>query len=329
MGYPTPIEWTDATWNPVGGCEIESPGCINCYAQKLAASPRLRNHPLYAGITREVKGKPVFNGILTRLPLDHKAWTWPLSWRGAREPKLGAGKPSMIFPDDMSDLFHPRRPTEDIDRVVATLLLSGHIAQILTKRAEGMARYFSDHAMGVRVRDAMDEITLSWRGRKLIGGGSFQNLWYGISAERQKEMFERARHLRFLADAGFQIFVSMEPLLERTVLPSWFGTVTPKPWIIVGGESGPDARPMHPGWVREIRDQCGEMGLPFFFKQWGEFGRVAITKEEFANPEPQHRGEHFEMEGDCVIVMRRMGKAHTGRRLDGVEHNAFPVVGCA
>src|SRR5574341_811905 len=119
MGYPTNIEWTDATWNPIGGCSIKSPGCINCYAMRIAGSGKLDYHPLYAGVTTMYKGKPVFNGKMTILPDDHPAWEWPLKWRGAKRPVMGSGMPSLIFVGDMADLFHEDRPEVEIARVTS------------------------------------------------------------------------------------------------------------------------------------------------------------------------------------------------------------------
>ena len=144
MGAISGIEWTDATWNPIGACSIKSPGCIYCYAQGLAGT-RLKHHALYAGTTDIVKDRPVFNGHLTAAPDDHPVWTWPMRWRGARNPRLGPGKPSMIFVGDMSDLFHEDRPEETIDRVFDVMKLSpSHIFQVLTKRASRMLEYLSD-----------------------------------------------------------------------------------------------------------------------------------------------------------------------------------------
>lgn len=300
MGYPTKIEWTDATWNTVGGCDIHSPGCINCYAMPIAASGRLREHPLYRGVTKLVKGKPVFNGMLTVLPVDHPGWTWPLRWRGAAQPKLGAGKPSLIFVGDMSDLFHKDRPVAHVDRVAGTIMASTHIGQLLTKRADVMADYF----------------TSARTAHQLAHEGPHPRLWLGFSAERQQEMDERAKHMRRLAEAGWQIFVSIEPLLGPVVLPSWFGHVPRKPWVIVGGESGPDAREMYPTWIRAIRDHAWEMHCPFFFKQWGEYA---------------HEGQQ-DAEGKTLIFpidaegYQRIGKKRAGRLLDHREYSEFPEV---
>src|SRR4051794_7805266 len=119
MGAQTGIEWTDATWNPIGGCSVHGPECKNCYAMKLAGG-RLRNHPLYAGTTDATKAGPVFNGKMTAAAdSDFWAWNWPLRWRGAKQPVRGRGARSLCFPFDMSDLFHAARPRRIIDRCFA------------------------------------------------------------------------------------------------------------------------------------------------------------------------------------------------------------------
>lgn len=319
MGYPTPIEWTDATWNPVGGCDIHSPGCINCYAQRIAGSPRLRNHPLYSGVTKVVKGKPVFNGMLTALPPDHPGWQFPLRWRGAKQPKLGPAKPSLIFVGDMADLMHRDRASEDIDRTVLTIMLSKHIGLFLTKRADVLTRYFSSDVVATRL---IDQVYYIEDGGVLSGGATnwhHPRLWLGFSAERQQEFDERWRHFELLARAGWQVFVSCEPLLGRILLPGNLKSFSRKPWIIAGGESGPDARPAHPDWFRLLRDQCDEQGLPFFFKQHGEW-----TSEGQISEIPRGRFETYEWEEGAGICSIKLGKKRTGARLDGREYLAFP-----
>jgi protein gp37 len=120
--YPTAHIWSDATWNPVGGCSPVSPGCRNCYASQLAGTRETALRvPLHLDTTDWVRGKPVFNGRLTALEPGHDSWTWPLTWPGARPRLLGEGQPSLIFVGDMADLFHERRPTAIIDRAVSTV----------------------------------------------------------------------------------------------------------------------------------------------------------------------------------------------------------------
>jgi len=142
MAYPTGVEWTDATWNPIGGCSYASTGCRFCYAALLAGTQQA-DVPLYAGTTNRVKGRPVHNGHLTVLPPGHPNWIWPLTWPGAILPRLGLGQPSLIFVGDMSDLFHERRPIWVIDQVVGTIIASRHIGLLLTKRVDVMAAYFA------------------------------------------------------------------------------------------------------------------------------------------------------------------------------------------
>jgi protein gp37 len=306
MPYPTPIEWTDATWNPIGGCSIKSPGCAPCYAQKLAGT-RLKHHPLYEGTTDVVKGKPVFNGHLTMLPDGHPTWTWPLRWRGAKFPVLsradpcpppeaalpyGSDWPSLIFVGDMSDLFHENRPIATIDAVVGICSVSNHISQLLTKRADVMAGYFAHSDVE-------------------------QNIWLGFSAERQKEFDERWPHMRNLADAGWTIFLSYEPAIGPLKLPQDFLTLGRRAQVIAGGMSGDDAdRPPHPDWFRSVRDQCASADVPFLFKQWGEWAPREIAIQIY---DPDY-------DQDNEVEMARVGKKAAGRQLDGVEHNGFPEV---
>ena len=241
MGHPTDIEWTDATWNPVGGCSIRSPGCINCYAQLLAGT-RLTGHPMYAGVTDTVKGKPVFNGKMTVAADDHDVWRWPLKWRGAKRPRMGEGMPSLIFVGDMADLCHEDRPAGDITRVLAVCAQSRHISQLLTKRPDVMARHLE------RIEP-------------------MPSVWIGFSAERQPEFDERWPHVRAVASAGWTAFVSSEPMIGPVVLPPDFLAFGNRVQIIVGGESGADRRETNPDWMRAVRDQCLGDGVSYFTKQ--------------------------------------------------------------
>lgn len=323
MGATTSIEWTDATWNPVGGCSIKSPGCINCYAQRLCGT-RLKAHPLYAGTTTLVKDKPVFNGKMTAAPNDDPVWTWPLRWRGAKQPKLGTGKPSLIFVGDMSDLFHEDRPLETIDRTMAVAQLAdNHIFQLLTKRADRMRSYFDIDAPW-RVWMAMQKFypeasDLRWNHEPPF---LLPNVWLGFSAERQQEFDERWEHMRPLAEAGWTIFVSIEPALGPVILPPDFLKLGRRAQVIFGGESGPDARVHHIDWSRSLRRQCLMFNVAFFYKQWGEW--CAEGQEQIAD-----YGGCEGKSGAVVIldypVMHRVGRKVAGRLLDGQEHSEFPT----
>lgn len=223
------IEWTEATWNPVGGCTPVSPGCLNCYAARMAL--RLQRIDVgacskYAGTAKVHNGRPVFTGVINT---DESALELPKRWR----------RPRRIFVNSMSDLFHEDVPFEFVEKVFE--VMDGcpqHDFQVLTKRPE--------RALELSPR-------LPWP----------SNVWLGTSVESALYM-QRVRTLRKVHGAAIR-FLSCEPLL---------GSLKKLPldgihWVIVGGESGPGARPMRKEWVEEIRDQCIEAGVAFFFKQWG------------------------------------------------------------
>lgn len=239
MAVGSTIEWTQATWNPVAGCTPVSPGCLNCYAARMAL--RLQRMPngtghKYAGTARRARdGRPVFTGLVKP---DDESLDLPRTWRLGR----------IIFVNSMSDLFHETLPVEFIRRVFRVMEeCPQHTFQVLTKRPE-------------RVVELMGE--LPWP----------DNVWMGASVESAK-YYER---VRLLARVPAKVrFLSCEPLLGPLArLP-----LARIQWVIVGGESGPGAREMKEEWVFEIKDQCEEKGVAFFFKQWGgvrkkEAGRV-------------------------------------------------------
>lgn len=221
----TSIEWTDATWNPVTGCDKISPGCQHCYAEKMANRLKAMGQPNYA------------NGFaLTLQPhmLDH-----PLKWK----------QPKRIFVNSMSDLFHKDVPDSYIDKVVRVMAEAHwHTFQVLTKRADRMQDYCDK-------RWTQNSTNPRWL--------SLKNVWWGVSVEDKKYGLPRIEHLR-KTPAAVRI-LSCEPLLED------LGEVdlTGIGWVIAGGESGPNARPMGVGWLNGIRDQCLAAGVPVFIKQMG------------------------------------------------------------
>jgi protein gp37 len=212
---------------------------------------------VHDGVTIAKGRRRIFNGKLTAAPVGHPLWTWPLRWPGAKYPKLGPGKPSLIFVGDMSDLFHEDRPKEIIDRVCATLALSDHIGLLLTKRTGRMAAYFAAESPATVRR---------WQPK----------LWLGFSAERQDWFDQRWEHMRTLAEAGWFIFVSVAPMIGPVTLPADFLALGPSTWVIVAGEQGPHAhcRDLDPNWARFVRDQCKAAGIPFFMKQMAKGGPI-------------------------------------------------------
>lgn len=275
------IEWTEQTWNPIVGCSIATPGCTNCYAMKEAYrfgfNPKV---PQYHGLTKKVNGNAVWTG---KLNLVESALLKPLKRR----------KPTMYFVNSMGDLFHEDVPDEWIDRVFAVMALCPqHTFQVLTKRADRMREYMQPLKTGRRRLFMITDLAgwLMEDGDHAAFDVRYQtdwplpNVWLGVSVEDQTRADER---IPALLDTPAAVrFVSAEPLLGPVDLTPDLYPVTVKrsgsigpprlfhpalDWVIVGGESGPKARPMHPDWARSLRDQCVSAGVPFFFKQWGEW----------------------------------------------------------
>ncbi|MCA1629344.1 MAG: phage Gp37/Gp68 family protein [Acidobacteria bacterium] len=224
MGTKSTIEWTESTWNPVTGCTKISPGCDNCYAERLALRLQAMGQPNYV------------NGF--KLTVQERMLELPLKWR----------LPQTIFVNSMSDLFHRDVPTEYIHRVFGVMKRAHwHRFQVLTKRSLRLTRLSKE---------------LDWQ----------PNIWMGVSVESNDYSF-RIDHLRD-TDAHVK-FLSLEPLLGP--LPKL--KLRGMDWVIVGGESGPGARPMREEWVLDIRDQCLKAGVPFFFKQWGGVNKKRAGRE--------------------------------------------------
>lgn len=240
--------WWDETWNPVGGCSPISPGCDNCYAQLLAGTQQTAHRiPLYLGTTDWLRGEPVYNGRLTTSPPAHDDWKKPFRFRGAAQPKLGPGRPSLLWAGSMCEIFHPKRPKPTLDLIVGILACSPHIGLLLTKQPRRMAAYFNSQPTIIQQR---------WR-RKLL---------LGFSAENQDWFDLRWPPMRELAQQGWFIFVSIAPMLGPVRLPDDLLALGKRCWVICSGEEGKYARPMNPDWARAVRDQCAA-GVPFFMKQ--------------------------------------------------------------
>ena len=231
----TSIEWTDATWNPVAGCSVISPGCTNCYAMRMAARLEAMGMAKYRSLTRKSGRRFVWTGSVT---LDRASLETPLSWT----------KPRMIFVNSMADLFHERVPNDFIKSVWDVMARAHHHTfQILTKRPERMA-----------------EMTASL--------SVLPNVWLGTSVENASYL-SRVDALR--RTRAVVRFVSFEPLLGSVRTAKLDGI----DWAIVGGESGPRARPMKAEWVQEIHDACRRAGTAFFFKQWGGKNKKRAGRE--------------------------------------------------
>lgn len=222
------IEWTDKTWNPTKGCAKVSEGCTNCYAIRMAARLEAMGQPMYQGITRRSGNRTQWTG---KISIDEGSLEAPLRWR----------KPTRVFVNSMSDLFHEDIPQDFLARVWEVMgRASQHEFQVLTKRPEHMVAALSD--------------------KKHFP--VLPNVWLGVSVENADHM-NRIDILRKTPAAVR--FVSLEPLLGP--LPGL--DLADIDWAIVGGESGPLARPMDESWIGDIKSACRCSGTAFFFKQWG------------------------------------------------------------
>ena len=224
----TKIEWTDKTWNPITGCTKISQGCAHCYAEVMTRRLNAMGLPKYA------------EGF--KVSLHEECITEPLEWK----------KPHTIFVCSMSDIFHKDVPFDFVDKIMAIIEKTPqHRYQILTKRAERMAEYFSTRVVP-------------------------QNAWLGVTVEAQSSK-NRIEFLRQLA-APIR-FLSCEPLLED------LGELNLQniDWVIVGGESGLSARPMKEEWVLSIKQQSEIQGSAFFFKQWGTWGSDGVKRNKHKN----------------------------------------------
>lgn len=250
MSVESKIEWCSATWNFLLGCRRVSAGCSNCYA--LFVCWRLQHNP-------NPKIAKAYRGLVRKLADGTLAWTGRVNFIEDRLKLPTQWKnPMRIFVNSLSDFFHPDVSLDVIQRAIEVMrACPQHTFQILTKRSE-------------RLRELAPSI--DWP----------RNVWVGVSVEDERVLV-RIDDLREVPAAVR--FLSLEPLigpLDRLPLAGIH-------WVIVGGESGPNARPMQPEWVQSIRDQCGHANVKFFFKQWGG-----------------------------------VRKALTGRVLDGVTHDAMP-----
>lgn len=333
MAENTAIEWTDHTFNPWIGCQKIGPACDNCYAETLMDTRM--------GRVEWGPGKP-------RVRTSEANWKKPLKWNreAAAFAEANGGRKQRVFCASLADVFDnavDRRWRADlfdlIDRTpnLDWLLLTKRVGNVRT-----MLHYENREALPV-------------------------NVWLGATVVTQEEA-ERDIPKLLAAPAAMR-FLSIEPMLgpvdlTRLLMGSgqgegeWAGKSIrlnlnallgassigwpPIDWVIAGGESGANARPMHPDWVRSLRDQCASAGVPFLFKQWGEwlpgeFGSPPLVEMQDGSCFDRHAlpdmddaphwddGLSFVGEGEGHAIFHRVRKKRAGRLLDGVQHDGFPA----
>ncbi len=343
----TNIEWVrnkdgsqGNNWNPFYGCRRKSAGCENCYAEQIAGR--------FSGIDKNNKILP-YSGIATKTN-GVSRWTGEvkLNENVLLEP-LKIKKPTMFFVNSMSDTFYSKFPDEWIDKLFGVMArCPQHTFQILTKRPERMLEYIK-----TRAYHAYNDVRIETE--------QFppRNIWLGVSVENQKTADER---IPLLLDTPADVrFLSCEPLLENINLPLYYccncfkftqtervnndkdwgclicgcyktggfkpSTTMGIDWIIVGGESGANARPIHPDWARNIRDQCIAANVPFFFKQWGGWFPMCektVEGTEWSIGEDKARTHIHLWDDEQGNVSVNIGKHNAGRFLDGRTWNEFP-----
>lgn len=306
MAENSKIEWTDHTFNPWMGCTKVSDGCKNCYAETLMDKRY---------------GKVEWGPQGTRIRTSPANWRKPLAWnkQAAKE-----GRRFRVFCASLADVFEIKPDQPELDEWRVDLF--GLIDKtpnldwlLLTKRPENIAKvYHGWHITGIFE-------TANWEDWP-------RNIWIGTSVENQEQAEARIPHL--LKVPAAVRFLSMEPLLGPVDLMPWLNYVNETDdlglaadgfspdfnWVIVGGESGPNARPMHPEWARSLRDQCAAAGVPYFFKQWGQWAWTGdyITESLTADP--------LRYAFPDKTVMVKVGKHAAGRLLDGRTWDEFPTL---
>lgn len=304
MGDKTKIEWTDATWNTLRGCTRVSRGCMNCYAEKMSA--RFAGPGgAFEGVVTNTTAGPRWTGDIRFIEekLDQ-----PIRWR----------KPRRIFVNSMSDLFH-EKVSDDIIKAHFDVMhqANHHIYQVLTKRPERMSSFIMRHG-GPRFDKEHPGPVYP------VG---YEHVWLGTSVEDQHAANVRIPRLQEIP--ARVRFLSMEPLLGPVDLK---GLTDGIGWIIVGGESGPGARPMHPEWVQDICNICFEENIPFFFKQWGVWapGPWDGTPDTDSQVTVYRSGHKGVWSGDGphpgfgVVKMYKGNKHDNGALLEGEEYKGMP-----
>lgn len=299
MTDKTRIEWADSTWNPVTGCTEVSPGCHHCYAKTLAE--RFRGTPGHYF-------EQGFDVVLRPQRLDQV-----LRW----------SRPRRIFVNSVSDLFHDLVPDWFIAQVFARMALAPHHTfQLLTKRHGRMRALLNS----LEFRRFVSEMTLIAANDHQLDPHAadawpLSNVWVGVSIESQE--WAKIRGNALAETPAAVRFWSCEPLLGPVDAGPWLCGQGALDWVIVGGESGRGARPMHPDWPRSLRDQCESAGVPFLFKQWGSWVETA-SGTTIVHRDGETTTSRIPLPTGAVR-MSQVAKKAAGRGLDGRTWDQYPT----
>lgn len=316
MADGTAIEWADATFNPWIGCTKVSPACDHCYA---AVSTPARALGVQWGAGQPRRRTAAAN------------WKHPLRWERDHAAFFARhGRRRRVFCASLADVFDNEVPDSWRVDLFSLIRATPNLDWLLLTKRIGNAVTMMDEAG-------------AWSGASTTGTRNpVPNVWIGATIATQAEadrdipkLLEVPAAVRFLSCEPMLGPIDLAPEADRTyqLLSKWYGPEGFDPqgsqpiqqrmrgwfpkldWVIAGGESGTKARPMHPDWARSLRDQCAAAGVPFLFKQWGEWA-------------PYNRGQTdgslLATQNSCDEPMQRFGKKLAGRLLDGVEHNGFP-----
>jgi protein gp37 len=340
MSENTKIEWADHTFNPWEGCQKVGPGCDNCYAEARNAR--------FSG------GSPINWGPgAPRRRTSEANWKLPLKWN--RQAATGGGR-FRVFCLSLADVFdNAVDPMWRVD-LLRLIAETPHLDWLLLTKRIGNARQMLTDAF----RTGWPEHGSVWE----RWGEMFPNIWIGATVVNQAEANRDIPKL--LAAPASVRFLSVEPMLgplnlkeieisggghhefDPIIIANLLYPWVNRPridWVICGGESGPNARPMHPLWVRDLRDQCAAAGVPFLFKQWGEWVPRSACHHRFADHQscvdmdplaerwPTSKLNEDGSDGHALnsapgrdsAYMQRVGKKMAGRLLDGVTHDGFPT----
>lgn len=309
MSENTSIEWADHTFNPWEGCTKVGPGCEHCYAETRNAR--------FAGGTAVNWGPGA-----PRRRTSAANWRKPLAWNAAHADFYAThGHRQRVFCASLADVFDNAVDPQWRFDLMRLIEQTPNLDWLLLTKRIGNAAAMLDEAVL-----AINHGRWNWR------DNAFPNVWLGATIVNQEEA---DRDIPKLLDVpAARRFLSMEPLLgpvDFAKVPGFnrIGQYLGNWWVIAGGESGAGARPMHPDWVRGIRDQCRNAGVPFLFKQHGEWLAAKQERSVLGNLlvvdgaapfSDRPKWHHF----DDGTHMARVGKRAAGRLLDGLEHNGFP-----